>query len=118
MNVNDVRVVFEEDLGEQAAEALQRALDECEVTEGFRLELGLWKLEAEIVWHTGQCPAWEVWKGWACPVPRKGYRACFRVHPEKGPEPFLPLLSVVVEEGKVTFPNLDRMVQGICRATR
>lgn len=103
--MNDIRLVFEEGLGWQAAEALEKGLRECGVAEAFRLELGPWELEAEIVWLTGQSPAWKVWKGWAY----------FRVHPEKGPEPILPLLSVEVNEGEVTFPNLDQVVQAICQ---
>ena len=98
------RILFEEDLGEQAAEALDKALRECEVTEGFRLEVGDWKLEAEIVWRTSQCPPREVWKGWAC----------FRVHLEKRPERILPLLSIV-NEGEVTFPNLEQVAEAICQ---
>ena len=102
--VNDtMRLVFEQSLGRQATEALEMALQECGVTPTFRLEVGDWHLDAEIVWHTDrESPRREVWKGWAC----------FRVHTEKGLERVVPLL-LMVNEGEVTFPNLAQVAQAI-----
>ena len=95
---------FKEDLSKQATEALKKAFLALGITKVFDLEVGIWRLDAEIVWYTGQESLRRVWEGWVC----------FRMHIEDRPGCVLPLLSVV-NEGKVTFPNLDQVVQAICQ---
>lgn len=102
-----METVFEEDFGEQAAEALVRALKEAGVVQAFDLELRHWSLEAEIVWHTGQCPAWEVWEA----------SAGFLVYAGEGAGPIVPSLEVEVHAGKVSFPNLERVVATLQQST-